>query len=90
MEAPTRRTGTEATPTRGTAPKGTAICEDPGMAGKFRKLRPTPWALTIALWDIWRRLPPQQQRQVMKLARKHGPKLAAKAAQAATRRRRQP
>jgi hypothetical protein len=61
------------------------------MAGKFRKLRPTPWALTIALWDIWRRLPPAQQRQVMRLARKHGPKLAAKAAKAATtRRRREP
>ncbi|HEY3550900.1 MAG TPA: hypothetical protein VGK69_07600 [Gaiellaceae bacterium] len=54
------------------------------MAGKLRKLRPTPWALTVAAWDIWRRLPPQQQRMLMKLARKHGPKLAARAAKAAT------
>jgi hypothetical protein len=54
---------------------------------RFSKFRPTPWALTIAAWDIWRRLPPAQRRQLMKLARKHGPKLAARAAKAASRRR---
>jgi hypothetical protein len=58
------------------------------MAGRFRKLRPTPWALTIAAWDIWRRLPPAQRRQLMRAARKHGPKIAARAAKAATDRRR--
>jgi hypothetical protein len=58
------------------------------MAGRLRKLRPTPWALTIAAWDIWRRLPPRQQRMLIGLARKHGPKLAARAAKAATTRRR--
>jgi hypothetical protein len=61
--------------------------KDQDMAGRFRKLRPTPWALTVAAWDIWRRLPPQQRRQLMRLARKHGPKLAAKAATAVRRRR---
>ena len=55
------------------------------MAARFRKFRPTPWALTIAAWDVWLRLPPQQRRQVMKLARKHGPKLAARAVKAARR-----
>jgi hypothetical protein len=60
------------------------------MAGRFRKFRPTPWALTVAAWDIWRRLPPQQRRQVMKLARKHGPKIAGKALKAAQTRRRRP
>jgi predicted Fe-S protein YdhL (DUF1289 family) len=65
-----------------------AIWKDQDMAAKFRKLRPTPWALTIALWDVWRRLPPQQQRQVMKLVGKHGPRLAAKAASKARRYRR--
>jgi hypothetical protein len=62
------------------------ICQDQEMARGFRKFRPTPWALTIAAWDIWRRLPPQQRRQLMTLARKHGPKLAAKAAKSARRR----
>jgi hypothetical protein len=54
----------------------------------LRKLRPTPWAIAIGAWDIWRRLPKQQRKQLVRLARKHGPKLAAKAAKAATDRRR--
>ena len=65
-----------------------AICQDQGMAGRFRKLRPTPWALTIAAWDIWRRLPPAQRRQLVRAVRKHGPRIAAGAAKAAKERRR--
>lgn len=49
-----------------------------------RKLRPSPWAITIVAWDIWRRLPPAQRRQLLVLARRHGPKLAKGAATAAT------
>jgi hypothetical protein len=64
------------------------MCQDQGMPGRFRRFRPTPWALAIATWDVWRRLPPAQRRQLLKLARKHGPKLAARAAKAASRRRR--
>jgi hypothetical protein len=63
------------------------ICEDWAMARGFRRLRPTPWALTIAAWDIWRRLPPEQRRQLLLLARRHGPKLASRAAKSARRRR---
>jgi hypothetical protein len=55
---------------------------------KLRKLRPTPWAITVVMWDIWRRLPPAQRRQLMRAARKHGPKLAARAAKTVTDRRR--
>jgi hypothetical protein len=40
------------------------------------KLRPTPWALALAAWDVWKRLPPKQRQQALKLARKHGPKVA--------------
>jgi hypothetical protein len=58
------------------------------MAGRSRKLRPTPWAVTIVMWDIWRRLPPEQRKQLMAAARKHGPKLAGRAAKVATNRRR--
>jgi hypothetical protein len=64
------------------------ICQDPVMAGRLPKLRPTPWAIAIGAWDIWRRLPKQQRKQLLKLARKHGPKIAARAAKAATDRRR--
>jgi len=40
------------------------------------KIRPTPWALAVAAWDVWRRLPPKQRQQALSLARKHGPKVA--------------
>jgi hypothetical protein len=44
------------------------------MAKKL-KLRPTAWALAVAAWDVWRRLPPKQRQQAVGLARKHGPKV---------------
>ncbi|HUZ16550.1 MAG TPA: hypothetical protein VMU72_10315 [Gaiellaceae bacterium] len=40
------------------------------------KLRPSAWALAVAAWDVWRRLPPKQRKQALSLARKHGPKVA--------------
>jgi hypothetical protein len=43
---------------------------------KKLKLRPTAWALGVAAWDVWRRLPPKQRKQALNLARKHGPKIA--------------
>ena len=45
---------------------------------RLGKLRPGPVGVAIALYDIWRRLPPKQRRQALTLARKHGPKAAAK------------
>jgi hypothetical protein len=45
---------------------------------RTHKLRPGPIAVAIALYDVWRRLPPRQRKQVLALARKHGPKAAAK------------
>ena len=43
-----------------------------------RKLGPVGIALTT--WDLWRRLPPEYRRQVLAVARRHGPKVAAVAA----------
>ena len=43
---------------------------------KKLKFRPTPWALAVAAFDVWRRLPPKQRQQALSLARKHGPKVA--------------
>ena len=40
------------------------------------KLRPGVWAVAVAAWDVWKRLPPKQRKQALSLARKHGPKLA--------------
>jgi hypothetical protein len=51
------------------------------MARRFR-LRPKPWALAVAAFDIWRRLPAKQRQQLVGLARQHGPKLAKRVAQA--------
>ena len=45
---------------------------------RLGKLRPGPVGLAIAAYDIWRRLPPKQRKQLLTLARKHGPKAASK------------
>jgi hypothetical protein len=45
-------------------------------------LRAGPLTVALTAWDIWRRLPPRQRRQMLDLARKHGPKVAARAMQA--------
>ena len=39
---------------------------------------PARSAIALTLCDVWRRLPPKQRKQVLELARKHGPKAAAK------------
>ena len=43
-----------------------------------RKLGPVGIALTT--WDLWRRLPPEYRRQILAIARRHGPTVAAVAA----------
>jgi hypothetical protein len=45
---------------------------------RLGKLRPGPIGIAITLYDVWRRLPPKQRKQALTLARKHGPKAAAK------------
>jgi hypothetical protein len=47
-----------------------------------------PLGLALTAYDIWRRLPPRQRRQIMNAARTHGPRAAA--AVAARRRGRRP
>jgi hypothetical protein len=44
-------------------------------AGRFR---PAPLAVALTLYDIWRRMPPKQRKQLMQLAQRHGPTVAAK------------
>jgi hypothetical protein len=45
-----------------------------------RRLGPVGAAVT--LWDLWRRLPPQQRRWVATQVRKHGPTVAKQAVKA--------
>jgi len=50
----------------------------------YRRVGPIGIALTA--WDIWRRIPPQHRRTIIKQARKHGPTLAARIVQSGRRR----
>jgi hypothetical protein len=54
--------------------------------------RTGPIGIALTVWDLWRRLPPKQRKQVMNLARKPGPKVAARVmkARANARSRRRP
>ena len=38
-----------------------------------------PLGVALTAYDIWRRLPPRQRKQVLDLARKHGPRVASNA-----------
>jgi hypothetical protein len=38
--------------------------------------------VALTAWDIWRRLPPKQRKQLLNVARKHGPKVASRVLQA--------
>jgi len=57
------------------------------MAGLRSKLRPGPIAVTVALFDLWKRLTPAQRRQVVAMARRHGPTVMAKATELRRKRR---
>lgn len=48
------------------------------MPGVSRLLtrRAGPLGLALTLFDLYRRLPPKQRRQLLALTRKHGPKVA--------------
>ncbi len=47
--------------------------------------RAGPVGLALTAWDIWRRLPPRQRKQIVNIARKHGPKVASRVLQARAR-----
>jgi hypothetical protein len=41
----------------------------------------------LVLWDVWKRLTPKQRRQIMTMARRHGPTVMAKATELRRKRR---
>jgi hypothetical protein len=54
----------------------------------FRAFRRTGTiGLALTAWDIWRRIPKQHRRVLIRQARKHGPKLASKLMEQRQRRR---
>jgi hypothetical protein len=44
---------------------------------KFGK-RIGPVGMALTAWDIWRRIPPQHRKLIIKQARTHGPRIAAR------------
>ena len=50
---------------------------------RLRRIGPVGLALTA--WDIWLRLPPKQRKQVLNVARRHGPKVASNVLKASAR-----
>ncbi len=38
-----------------------------------------PLGLALTAYDIWRRIPPKQRKQILDATRKHGPRIAAQA-----------
>jgi hypothetical protein len=34
------------------------------------------FGLALTMWDVWKRIPPNHRKRILKQARKHGPKLA--------------
>jgi hypothetical protein len=62
------------------------------MAMPFRLLsrRAGPLGLALTAYDIWRRLPPKQRRQILDATRKHGPRVAARVMNGAKRTPRRP
>jgi hypothetical protein len=44
--------------------------------------------LGLTLWDVWRRLPKKQRKEITKLVRRHGPTVAKQAVRAARARKR--
>ena len=38
-----------------------------------------PWGTALALWEIWKRIPPKHRKRLLQQARKHGPRLAKQA-----------
>jgi hypothetical protein len=57
------------------------------MAGFSAFRRTGTIGLALTAWDIWRRIPKQHRRVIIRQARKHGPILAAKLMEQQRRRR---
>src|SRR5205085_9939233 len=63
-------------------------CEDVPMVFRLLTRRVGPVGLAMTSYDVWRRIPHSQRKQIVKAVRTHGPRVAAAAAAAAAKRRR--
>jgi hypothetical protein len=40
-----------------------------------------PFGLALTAWNLWRHIPREQRREIVRLARHHGPRVARRVAQ---------
>lgn len=76
-------TATVAATARRTNPE--PLWEDRDVARLRLTKRYGPVGIALTAWDIWRRLPPRQRKQVLNIARIYGPKVAARVMEARAR-----
>ena len=50
---------------------GIGVCDDAGMMRRVR-----PMGIAFAVYDVWRRLPPEQRERVLIAARRNAPRVA--------------
>ena len=54
----------------------------------FRRFgRVGPIGIALTAWDIWHRIPPRHRKAILRQARKHGPRVAARIVESRRRRR---
>jgi hypothetical protein len=55
------------------------VCEDGDVPRPLRVLtrRAGPLGFALTAYDLWRRIPKRQRRQIIAATRKHGPRVAA-------------
>jgi hypothetical protein len=55
------------------------VCEDADVPRPLRLLtrRAGPIGVALTAYDLWRRIPKKQRRQIIDATRKHGPRVAA-------------
>ena len=58
------------------------MCE---TSGSMRRMAASPVTTAFVLYKAWLKLPPAQRRMLLQAARRHGPTVAALAAQASRR-----
>jgi hypothetical protein len=56
--------------------------------GRVLGRRAGAWGTAMAVWRIWRRIPPKHRKRLLQQARRHGPKLVKAAYKARRRSRR--
>ena len=72
---------------RGLRDGGVGTMDSMPLPLRLLSRRAGPLGLALTAYDVWRRLPANQRRQIIDVARKHGPRTAARVVNGARQRR---